>query len=141
MKKFLKVLSLMLVSLLCFCCLFGCAKAEPTQSGHIPNGRYHAVASSNTYVYNESENLRTYWEIKGDRATFYFDNWLDYKAKIVEKDGIIYFECYKWHDLFLYLGQIFSGEKLEKNGSTNIYLVEYNAEENSITVELYKRGE
>lgn len=136
MKKFLKVLSLMLVSLLCFCCLFGCARNESAPTGPIPNGKYEFIPSSKTYIYTENENIQDYWKIKGDRATFYFDNWLDYKAKIVKKDGQIYFECYKWRDIFDILFRDGAWQ-----GSTNIYLVEYNAEENSITVELYKRGE
>ena len=145
MKKFLKFLALLLVGLLCCCSLFGCAKEEPAQSGPIPNGRYEIISSTDTYTnvygYVENENKDTYWEIWGYDAQCLSSGVPCERAKIVKKDGEIYFESYKWNDFVYSIALILSGEKPKKMGSTNIYLVEYNAEEKSITVELYKKGE
>lgn len=146
MKKFLKFLALLLVGLLCCCSLFGCAKEEPAQSGPIPNGIYATISSidTDTYVYGyvENENGDHYWEILGYEAQSFSSSVFPVqRAKIVEKDGQIYFECYKWDNFFFNFLQKLSGKELKKKGSTDIYIVEYNAEEKSITVELYKKGE
>ena len=44
------------------------------------------------------------------------------------------------HNFFNFLQKLY-GKEPKKKGSTDIYLVEYNAEEKTITVELYKKGE
>ena len=136
----------MLVSLLCFCSLFGCAKEEPAKIGPIPDGRYEIISSIDTYTYVygylENGNGDHYWEILGYEAQYFSSSVFPVqRAKIVEKDGQIYFECYKWNSFFFNFLQKLYGKEPKKKGSTDIYLVEYNAEEKTITVELYKKGE
>lgn len=73
------------------------------------------------------------WEIKGDTAQQWTSGLVNYKARIVEKDGKIYFEGYKWRTL---LDILFRGGK--EQGFTYDYIVEYNMEENSIALILIK---
>ena len=88
-----KLIILLLVSILCVCFFFGC-----THLGPIPNGYYcWSSAGENIYEFTESDIRQTHgWEIKGDIAQRWTSSSIDYKAKIVEKDGKIYFEGYKW---------------------------------------------
>lgn len=57
----------------------------------------------------------------------------DYKAKIVEKDGVIYFEGYKYRTL---LDILLRGGK--QQGNTDVYLVEYDGK-SIITLVPYAR--
>lgn len=137
-----KILAVMLA--LCMSVSFvGCGQSESVSTGPIPNGRYELQNSKapNYYLYVENESYDFYWVIEGEDAECWTSGSLDVRAKIVEREGKIYFECYKWDDPLFNLGQLLKGEKPKKIGSTNIYLVEYNAEEKSITVELYQKGE
>lgn len=117
MKKFLTIV-LSALCLLCSFCFTAC------QKGPIPNGKYADTPSGNVSYYTEDDGVEFYWEIKGDTAKHYTSRSLDFKAKIVEKDGYIYFEGYKWKSLFSSI----------EIGSEDRYLVEYNETENSITV-------
>ena len=140
-----KIITKILAVILAFCMsviFVGCGQSK-TVSGPIPNGRYELQNSKaqNYYVYVENESFDFYWVIEGEDAECWTSGSLDFLSKIVERDGKIYFECYKWDDPLFNLGQLIKGEKPKKLGSTNIYLVEYNAEEKSITVELYQKGE
>ncbi len=136
-----KIISKILAVMLALCMSISFVGCEKT--GPIPDGRYEPIdlQDSTYYVYAENSNYDYFWEIEGDTARKYGSNALSFKAKIVEKNGKIYFEGYKWITIFHILGALFIGEKPTKVGSTNIYLVEYNAEEKSITVELYQKGD
>ena len=114
-----KLLSIMLAVMCVFCsfCFVGCQKTGP-----IPNGKYAMKLGTDYSYYSEEKHLDNYWEIKGDTATEYVSSAASYKAKIVEKDGVIYFEGYKWKDFFTSI----------ELGSENDYTVEYNAERKSI---------
>lgn len=141
MKKRKKIIIILLLMSMCIYTFFGCLKKTTISAGPIPDGIYEYNSVSKTYTYFEGEQYRDYWEIEGDEAVFYFDNWLDYRAKIVQKNGEIYFEGYKWITIIDILGAWLSGEKPTKLGTTDIYRVKYNLEEKSITVELYQKGE
>ena len=65
------------------------------------------------------------WDIEGDEAEYWVSSQINYKAKIVEKDGEIYFEGYKWKSI--------TGKEC---GFTHIYQVAYNEEERSIRLQL-----
>ena len=120
MKKIKKLLTIGLAFLLMFCMsisLVGCKK-----TGLIPNG-YYSIKNQNetVYVFTENDMRDRYcWVIDGDIAEEWVSGSCCYKAKIVENDGKIYFEGYKYRTL---LDILFSGGK--QQGNTNIYLVEY----------------
>ncbi len=121
MRKITIAVTLFLALITCFCGLFGCAKTGP-----IPNG-YYCWSSAGEYIYEftESDIRESFgWEIKGDLAQRWTSSSVDYKAKIVEKDGKIYFEGYKWKKLFLTV----------ESGRETIYEVVYNETEKSITL-------
>ena len=149
MKRLKKLLTIWLAVLLAFCasvtCFTGCEQSESTKPvvGPIPDGTYYwdRNRDKETYIYDETEISELYWEIEGDEARLYSSGWLSERAKIVEKDGKIYFESYKWINwVHMVINLIFlQGPKRE--GTTHIYLVEYNAEEKSIKIELYKEGQ
>ena len=120
MKKLLSIL-LAMVCVLCSFCFVGCVNKGP-----IPNGKYADMADGCTSCYTETDGVEFYWEIKGNTAKHYVSGGLEYKAKIVEKDGQIYFEGYTWKYFFSSV----------ECGREDRYIVEYNETENSITVNL-----
>ena len=125
MKRSLRIITLFFATILCFCCFSGCNKM-----GAIPNGYYcWSSAGENIYEFTES-NIRDFfgWEIKGDTAKRWTSSSVDYKAKIVERDGKIYFEGYKWKDSLYSLTSCAS----QKVGSETIYEVIYNEAEKTI---------
>lgn len=144
-----KIITKILAVILAFCMsviFVGCGQSKSV-SGPIPNGRYAYAGGDwnvKTYIYTDANpnELELYWQIEGDYAESWCSGLISSKAKIVEKEGEIYFECYEWVDIVDIISVIglFFGEKLTKSGSTNIYLVEYNAEEKNITVD-YRLGE
>jgi hypothetical protein len=80
-----------------------------------------------------NNNSEYYLEIEGDNVERYTSNALDYKAKIVEKDGKMYFVGYKWVDplsSFLNCQEVVVG--IEKT-----YEVFYDAEKKTITIDYY----
>jgi hypothetical protein len=104
------------------------------KTSSIPDGLYGWCADDNIYesIYKltESDVRDSYAiEVKGDKIQRWTSGSVDYKAKIVEKDGEIYFEGYKWRDIWDIL---FRGGK--ESGTTNIYRVIYNETEKSITL-------
>ena len=129
MKKIKKLLTIGLAVLLMLCMsisLVGCKKAGP-----IPNG-YYSIKNQNesVYLFTEKDIRDRYcWVIDGDIAEEWVSGSCDYKAKIVEKDGEIYFEGYKYRTL---LDILLRGGK--QQGNTNIYQVVYNESEGSITI-------
>ncbi len=133
MKKTMRVFILSLASILCFCSFLGCTK----KTSPIPDGLYVWQGDNNIYesIYKLTENdIRSSfgWEIKGDTAQRWTSGSVDYKAKIVEKDGEIYFEGYMFRDIF---DVLFRGGK--QSGDTKIYRVIYDETEKSITL-IYK---
>lgn len=128
MKKIKKILTIGLAVLFMLCMsvsLVGCKKTGP-----IPNGYYSMKNQNETvYVFTENDIRDSYgWVIDGDTAEMWVSGSCEYKAKIVEKDGVIYFEGYKWIDL---LDILFRGGKGE--GNDGVYLVEYDGK-SSITL-------
>lgn len=121
MKKMIKVISLILLSIVCCVSFFGCAKTGP-----IPNGYYcSSHEGENIYVRTGDDIRETFgWEIKGDTAQRWTSGSVNYKAKIVERDGKIYFEGYKWKDLFFTV----------ESGTETIYEVVYNDSETKIVL-------
>ena len=108
-------------------------------TGPIPDGEYEFtdIGFFGRYVYTENRVQESYWRIEGDNAEHWCSGSLGYKGKIVEQGGAIYFRGYKYLVVF---DAIFFGNWTKK-GTEDIYLVEYNAEEKSIIVELYTIGE
>ena len=144
MKKLKRLLTIGVAVALMFCIslsFVGC-KEEPV-IGPIPDGKYVYASSYgaegyeyriSTYIYAENSDSEYYWEIEGDHASQYASNSLVFKAKIVNKNEKIYFEGYQWDDFLHNLGNFFMGKKAEKLGYTDIYPVEYNEQEKSITI-------
>ncbi|MBR2646809.1 MAG: hypothetical protein IKD47_04555 [Clostridia bacterium] len=132
-KRFIIILTVFLM--LCMSIsLVGCKKTGP-----IPNGCY-AVAQSipenplpaNSFVFTESDIRDSFgWVIKGDTAEEWVSSLCNYKAKIVEKEGEIYFEGYTWSDP---LDVLFGDSK--KRGNTDVYQVVYNESTRSISLAL-----
>ena len=144
MKKIKRLLTIGVAVALMFCMslsFVGCKK-EPV-IGPIPDGIYgiNGPESFIKYIYTESNEQGHYWIIQGDNAESWTSGFLGKKAKIVEKDGKIYFECYKWFTVSGIITDLIFGNIPKGEGSTNIYLVEYNPEERSIFLELYEKGE
>ena len=108
MRKITIAVTLFLALIMCFCGLFGCAKTGP-----IPNGYYcWSSAGENIYEFTESDIREFFgWEIKGDLAQRWTSGSVDYKAKIVERDGKIYFEGYKWK----YLPNVYNYTDVHEN--------------------------
>ena len=135
LKKIIKLISLILLSIVCCVSFFGCAKIGP-----IPNGFYGWRGDNNIYesTYKLTENdVRDSYaiEVKGDEIQRWTSGSVDYKAKIVEKDGETYFEGYKWCDIW---DVLFRGGK--KSGTTDIYRVIYDEAEKSMTLILIRNG-
>ena len=133
MKKrriFIAVLTIFLASLIS-ASFVGCAETGP-----IPNG-YYGVAPGvhdgskpyDTFSYTMQDIRGSYgWVIDGDTAEEWVSGSCVYKAKIVEKDGWIYFEGYKWKDLTDFL----LGRK--EQGKDDAFLVTYNESERSFSL-------
>ncbi len=131
MKKIKKLLTIGFVCLLMLCMsvsLIGCNKTGP-----IPNGYYRMKNQKETvYLFTENDIRDGHgWVIDGDTAEMWVSGSCDYKAKIVEKDGEIYFEGYKYRTL---LDILLCGGK--KQGNTDVYQVVYDESERSIFLAL-----
>lgn len=120
-----KKVSLPTLILLVLCMIFGfggCSK-----SGPIPDGEYvwRGEEMSNTFVLSENEhhNIGYYWDINGNTAQRWVSSYVDYKADIVVENNKIYFNGFKWNDIF----------SSTENGSTTRYEVIYNEELKTIT--------
>lgn len=123
-KKLLTTLFAVLLMLWMSVSLVGCKKTGP-----IPNG-YYSIKNQNetVYVFTENDIRDSYcWVIDGDIAEEWASGSCCYKAKIVEKDGDIYFEGYKWKDL---LDVLFGGGK--EQGNTLTFQVVYDESKQSI---------
>ncbi|MBQ4269589.1 MAG: hypothetical protein IJB97_08085 [Clostridia bacterium] len=139
MKKIKKLLTIGLAVLLMLCMsvsLVGCKKTGP-----LPNGHYGMMNSipeeplpDLSFGFTQGDIRDNYgWVIDGDTAEMWVSGSCDYKAKIVEKDGVIYFEGYKYRTL---LDILLRGGK--KQGNTDVYLVEYDGK-SIITLVPYAR--
>ena len=109
-----------------FCCV-GCEKAEL-----IPSGYYAWKGSEENYfIFTENDIRDSYgWKIEGDIAERWTSGSLDYKANIVERDGELYFEGYKWVDWLYSLTSC----SIKKQGNEEVYKVEYDATGKTITL-------
>ena len=131
MKKYLKLVIISVIIILGFC-NFGCF--NQTNTGPIPNGNYGWQNDKNSvFVFTEDNIKKNYgWVIDGDTAEQWVSGQLCYKAKIVEKNGNIYFEGYKFVEV---LYSLLSCAKTEF-GTTDVYLVEYDNENKTIMLTL-----
>lgn len=127
MKKIKKIFTIGLSLLLMLCMsisLFGCKK-----TGLIPNGYYGMSQNEDVYILTGNDIRDSFgWVIDGDTAERWVSGSCDYKAKIVENDGKIYFKGYKWKDL---LDILFRDGK--EQGNSGVYIVEYDGK-SSITL-------
>ena len=134
------VTSILAGVMLLFSCVFvGCGEKE----GPIPDGCYQSMGNNTPYIciYKFTENrndiLNTEgWEIEGDTAQNWVSGYVARKARIVERDDRIYFECYQWRSFWDIL---FNNDI--KSGTTEICCVIYDEMEKSITVTWGKNGE
>lgn len=128
MKKIKKLLTIGLAVLLMLCMgisLVGCNKTGP-----IPNGNYAFTGAVYTFEYTSAEVKDVYgWIIDGDEAEQWVSGTCVYKAKIVEIDGAVRFDGYKWRD---WLDVLFGNS--EKQGSNHDYIVVYYETDKSITL-------
>ena len=129
MKKWFSKLLCFIMLLLTAFVFAGCKKAGP-----IPNGDYMQTDWGETQVFRfvEKDDGGDFFglTIEGDSVAHYESNFLFYRAKIVERDGKIYFEGYKWKELFL------SSEM----GNETVYEVIYSEAEKTITLIVVKKG-
>ena len=131
MKKFLAFLLSALCALMCLC-FVGCKKEEL-----IPNGNYQTIYAipemSLPYLYHEftEKDIRDTegFIIDGNTAKQWVSSCCIYKAKIVEREGQIYFEGYLFRDIL----DVLLGDG-EKKGSTKIYAVKYNEAHQSFSL-------
>ena len=130
MKKCISVILSIILSLGVLFSFSGCK--EEVEVGPIPNGDYIGVDEEFFLVDGQDVNLQT-WRIEGNNAEFWVSSCLEYKAKIVERDGKIYFEGYKWVDYFDY----FTSCQKKQQGNEKIYEVLYEAERKCISVDMY----
>ena len=97
MKKFFSNLLCFVMLLLTFFVFAGCKKEK---IGPIPNGDYMQTGWGETQVFRfvEKDDGGDFFglKIEGDSVAHYESGSLFYRAKIVERDGKIYFEGYKW---------------------------------------------
>lgn len=122
MKKLLRIFLFVLCLIFSFC-FSACG-----EKGLIPEGNYVFTGDVYTFVYVDGEVRDTYgWIIDGDTAEQWVSGSCVYKASVIEKDGEIRFDGYKWRDL---LDILFRGGK--KQGSNHDYIVVYNENEKSI---------
>ena len=125
MKTIKKLWAVLLGALLMLCMSFGLVGCDE-KKGPIPNGGYTIVSVEKMcFAFTEKSVRDPYgWEIEGDIAEEWVSGSCDYKAKIVEKDGKIYFEGYTW--------KAFLSSK--KRGHETVYEVVYDAEAQTITL-------
>ena len=130
MKKIKKLFTIGLAVLLMLCMsvsLFGCKK-----TGLIPNGYYGMSQNEDVYILTGNDIRDSFgWVIDGDTAEMWVSGSCDYKAKIVEKDGEIYFEGYKYRTL---LDILLCGGK--QQGNTDVYQVTYSESRQIISLTL-----
>ena len=137
MKKIKKLLTIGLALLLMLCVsisLVGCKKTGP-----LPNGHYGMMNSipeeplpDLSFGFTQGDIRDSYgWVIDGDTAEMWVSGSCDYKAKIVEKDGEIYFEGYKYRTL---LDILLRGGK--QQGNTDVYQVAYSESRQIISLTL-----
>ncbi len=123
-----KTVSRFLLGLFLIVSLFGYSGCKE-EMGPIPDGYY---IGHGEYSYCEKNHFSHFFFIKkvhsdnhldidGYKAEEYVSGSLYYKANIVEKDGKIYFECYKWKDIFG-----------DWRGIETVFEIEYNAENKTI---------
>lgn len=132
MKTIKKLWAVWFAVLITLCMVVGLAGCEK-KSGPIPNGDYGlSNQGENVFEYTDNDIRNTYgWEIEGNEAKRWVSSCLDYKAKIVKKEGKIYFEGYKWKDLF----------SSREQGYETMYEVVYEEETQTITLTELKSEE
>ena len=119
-KKLATILSIFLL-IIASLSFLGCSILE--SKGPIKNGYYYDTLNNGVFIFTESSIRQSSgFEISGNNAEYWISGYIDYKAKIVEKDGKIYFEGYMFKELF---------SKYE-SGHNTIYEVVYNVEDKSI---------
>ncbi len=119
-KKLATILSIFLL-IIASLSFSGCSILE--SKGPIKNGYYYDTLNNGVFIFTESSIRQSSgFEISGNNAEYWISGYIDYKAKIVEKDGKIYFEGYMFKELF---------SKYE-SGHNTIYEVVYNVEDKSI---------
>ena len=125
MKKMKKLWAVVFSVLLMLCMGLGLVGCDE-KNGPIPNGNYTVVSTETMcFGFTEKSARDPYgWEIEGKKATCWVSGYTDYKANIVEKDGKIYFEGYKWK------GFLSSREE----GRETVYEVVYDEETQTITL-------
>ena len=129
MKKWISVILSAILSLGVLFSFSGCK--EEVEVGPIPNGKYAGLDGEYVRMKNYEGDL--YWKIEGNNVEQWVSNSLDYKAKIVKKDGKMYFEGYKWVDplsSFLNCQEVVVGRE-------KTYEVFYDAEKKTITIDYY----
>ena len=116
-----KLFTIWLVSVVVFCMSISLAGCNKTSV--IPEGNYAISSENNEFSFTEEDIRDAYgWVIKGNTAEQWTSSVCEYKAKIVEQDGQILFDGYRWLSIL----DLLLGDK-DKNGSDCDYIVEYNA--------------
>ena len=96
----------------------------------IPEGNYGRTKDNTVFAYTEGDIRNTYgWIIDGNTAEQWTSSQCLYKAKIIEKDGEIIFDGYRWGD---FLDVLFGNKS--KQGSDHDYTLIYNEVNQSFTL-------
>lgn len=132
MKTIKKLWAVVLAVMLMLCMSFGLVGCDE-KKGPIPNGNYAVVSVDEMlFKFTEKSVRDPYgWEIEGDIAEEWVSGSCDYKAKIVEKDGKIYFEGYTWKSFL----------SSKKRGHETVYEVVYDEGAQTITLMKVKSEE
>ena len=117
MRKTNRLWAICLALMFMFCMsvsFTGCGESELSEPvvGPIPDGTYYCFDINGdiaTYIYAESSSSELYWVIEGDDASLYSSGWLSNRAKVVEKDGKIYIECYRWTTIIHTIADLLMG--------------------------------
>ena len=129
-----KKLASILLSILFVLSFVGCGKESP-----IPSGFYCETNYVDEMIYCEfcctsdrKSHVQAHcWEIDGMYVRCWVSSAEHWRAKIVEKDGKIYFEGYKWTSRFL---------STKKSGNKDIYQVIYDEQTKSFTLTLVEKS-
>lgn len=123
-----RLFTIWIVGVLVFCMSISLAGCNKTSV--IPEGNYCISNENNVFSFTEGDIRDAYgWVIKGNTAELWTSSVCEYKAKIVEKDGQILFDGYRWRNIL----DLLLGDK-DKKGYEYDFTAVYDEGTRSITL-------
>ena len=123
-----RLFTIWIVGMLAFCMSISLAGCNKTSV--IPEGNYCVSNENNVFSFTEGDIRDAYgWIIKGNTAEQWTSSVCEYKAKIVEKDGQILFDGYRWRNIL----DLLLGDK-DKKGYEYDFTAVYDEGTRSITL-------